>query len=121
MRQFALKGGQLRISMQRERWERYNDRKRLESISSLLTIAPVLSVKWQCKGQLLRAKSIGQEREFAIRSLYLGESSWDYSDKVELVFSSHGRDPLKVRVAVGEPLVLHLKDSVQDKFGRRAK
>jgi hypothetical protein len=40
MRQFALKGGQLRISMQRERWERYNDRKRLESISSLLTIEP---------------------------------------------------------------------------------
>jgi hypothetical protein len=98
-----FRGKTLQISMERDRWERYEHLGKLESIFCELTIRPVVSIAWEFKGKLLRKGILPREKEFAIRDVYLGESYWDNSGKGEIIVSGHGRRPSKLRIAVSDP------------------
>jgi hypothetical protein len=82
----------------------------LESVASRLVINPVLSIKWESVPKASRARSASSSREFCIRDIYLSESYWDYSGKAEIVLAGHGKNPSKLRIVVGDPFSIHLKD-----------
>jgi hypothetical protein len=95
--------------MQRDRWENHGKSSRnLESIASSLVIRPVLALKWEAKRVMMGSYHKGT---FLIRDIYLGESFWDSSDKAEIVLSSFGRNPPKLRVTVREPFSISLIDA----------
>jgi hypothetical protein len=100
----------LHISLKRDRWERHKGLRTIESISNVLTIESVLSVRWEYKGKLLRKGSLSPNEEFGIRHVYVGESYWDDTNKSEIVLSGHGKYPYKLRIVVHEFFTIHLKD-----------
>jgi hypothetical protein len=108
-----LRGKTLKIPMERDRWELYERLGQLESISSQLTINPVLSIVWETEGKRLRKGSLPRNREFSIRGVYLAESFWDDSDKGEIIFKGHGKRPFKLRLTVRDYFVVHLKDRTE--------
>jgi hypothetical protein len=80
VKDICLQGKRLQISLQRARWERYKNLGRLESIPSLLTVSPVVSVRWESGMRSGQKRDSPQAEEFTVRHLYLGESYWDNSE-----------------------------------------
>ena len=107
-REVRLRGKTLRIRMQRDRWEFHKDSKNLESIPATLVISPVLTVKWESFSKT-RASSI--PNKFFVRDIYLGEIFWDNSDKADIVLSSFGKKPPKLRIIVWDPFTIRLTDA----------
>lgn len=99
-----LDGKTLRITMLRDRWERYKTNRKLESVAAKLVISPVLALKWE---SIPRAR---ESNEFFIRDVYLGESYWDSSGKADIVLSSFGKNPRKLRIIVDVPFSIRLTD-----------
>jgi hypothetical protein len=48
---------------------------------------------------------------FFICDIYLGEIYWDASDRAEIVISSFGKSPTKLRITVRQPFPLKLTDA----------
>jgi hypothetical protein len=102
-----LSGKTLRIPMQRDRWERYKPSRKLESVAAKLVIRPVLALKWE---SVPKGKASSHSHEFFIRDVYLGESYWDISDKADIVLSSFGKNPSRLRIVVRDPFSIRLTD-----------
>ncbi len=95
--------------MKRDRWEHYSEKSRkLESIASNLVVSPVTALKWEAKGGIMGSYHKGT---FFIRDIYLGETYWDGSEKAEIVLSSFGTKPTKLRITVREPFSIRLTDA----------
>jgi hypothetical protein len=114
-----LRGKTLKIPMERDRWELYENLGRLESVSSQLTISPVFSMVWESEGKPLRKGTLPRSREFSIRRVYLAESFWEDSDKGEIIFKCHGKQQLKLRLTVSDVFVIHLEDRAENKSSKR--
>jgi hypothetical protein len=110
IRDVRLRGEKLQIPLQRDRWERYESLGNLECIYSLLTISPVLSIRWESNGKMTRPHNLPRDAEFRIRYVFLGESYWDDSDEGEIVFNSYGKRPSMLRIIVQEPFFIRLED-----------
>jgi hypothetical protein len=103
-----LSGKTLRIPMQRDRWERYETSRELESVAAKLVISPVLALKWE---PIPKTRASSRSNEFFIRDVYLGESFWDSSDRADIVLSSNGKNPRKLRIIVRDPFSIRLQDA----------
>lgn len=103
-----LGGKILRIPMRRDRWERYKTSRKLESITATLIVSPVLALKWE---SIRKRRDTSRSGKFFIHDVYLGESYWDSSDIAEIVLSSFGKKPSRLRIVVREPLSIRLTDA----------
>jgi hypothetical protein len=102
-----LSGKTLRIPMQRDCWERYKASGILESVAAKLVISPVLALKWE---SIPKTRAASHSNKFYVEDVYLGESYWDSSDKADIVISSFGKKPLKLRIIAREPFSIRLTD-----------
>ncbi len=102
-----LSGKTLRIPIRRDRWELYKPSRELESVTAKLVISPVLALKWE---PIPKTRASSHSNEFFIRDVYLGESFWDSSDKADIVLSSFGKNPRKLRIIVRGPFSIRLTD-----------
>jgi hypothetical protein len=84
----------------------------METIASVLTLRPVLSMKWEFKGKVIRKRGTPKIEDFCIRQIHLVESFWGNTDVGEIVFIGHGARPTKLCVSLADPFFLHLKDSL---------